>query len=49
MLQLLTIVPIVGGLILLLSGQYGAGALLYRAWSRDRAEHAAPSLIVQPA
>ena len=48
-LQMLAIVPVLGGLILLLSGQAGAGALIYRAWARERSEHTDRRLIIQPA
>ncbi|HEX6940982.1 MAG TPA: polymer-forming cytoskeletal protein [Longimicrobiales bacterium] len=38
-LQIVALIPILGGLVLLLASQLGAGALVYRAWrvSRERA------------
>ena len=48
-LQILTVIPVLGGLFLLVSGQIGAGALLYTIWSKGRRPERAASLLVQPA
>ena len=49
MLQLLAVVPAIGGVLILIGSQLGAGALVYRAWRRGRNATMHPSLIVQPA
>ena len=49
MLQLLAVVPALGGVLILIGSQLGAGALVYRAWRRGRNATMHPSLIVQPA
>ena len=49
-MQVIAVIPGIGGLILLVGSQIGAGALVYRTWRRGRSEQQThPALIIQPA
>lgn len=47
-LQLLAVVPAIGGLLVLIGSQLGAGALVYRTWDRGRERNPKGNLIIQP-
>ena len=49
MIQTAAVVPGLGGLIVLASSQFGAGALVYHAWTRGKKGQLPRGLIVQPA
>jgi len=48
-LQIIAIIPGIGGLVLLVSSQLGAGALLYRTWLRGRTVRTISAPTMQPA
>jgi hypothetical protein len=49
LMQLASVIPAAGGIVLLVSSQLGAGALVYRAWTRGRTVRTQSRLILQPA
>ena len=49
LLQLAAMVPGIGGLVIIIASQVGAGSLVSHLWKRNRIEHIAPHIIVQPA
>lgn len=49
MLQVVTIIPIVGGLIVFVAAPVGAGALIFHVWTIRRGDHAMPAAVMQPA
>ena len=48
-MQAVAVIPGIGGLIVILGSQLGAGALVYRTWKKGHSIEVRPRLIMQPA